>query len=954
MACRACARPPFSAFRHHRGQPCALLPQVYSVAQIKTHACFQDSNFLLRNQMNSIPLFRQTVGFLHNWGVANIAFCRISTLESYQQKRQWRYVDRRRWGKLWCCTSQSLGGGDDSGGTPFSGGGGSGDGSGSPRGAPVKTGFSERPDEVQVIVLDVGGMSCGGCAASVKNILESQPEVATASVNLATETAIIWPVPEVQTEKDWQKILGEKLAYHLTSCGFRSCLRDAKSPISNTHLQKKMEQRVTLLKETDRRLVMSWALGAVCLLGHASHLLGKMCPAWLHIFHSTGFQMALSLIALFGPGQKIIIDGWKSLQRRAPNMNTLVGLGAVSSFVVSSVAAAIPSLGWKAFFEEPVMLLAFVLLGRSLEERARLKASSDMTSLLDSLPEKAHLVIDSSSDNDFRTVEIPCGSLSAGDTVIVLPGEHIPADGIVRGGKSTIDESSLTGEPLPVLKQSGDQVIAGAMNFNGTLTIEVRRPGGETVMSDIVQMVEEAQNRHAPIQRLSDKVAGHFSYGVMAFSVATFAFWSLFGAKILPSLASQGSVIQLALQLSCNVLVIACPCALGLATPTAVLVGTSLGAKQGLLIRGGDILEQFSAVDTFVFDKTGTLTVGKPMVTKVVANRDAKLRDSQHQFLLEDEILSLAAAVECNSLHPIAKAVVEAARAAGCKRLMVNDGTFQQEPGYGATAIVGERRISVGTVDWLQRHGVNHESWKFSRRTNETVIYVGVDDYLAGTILMVDNVRTDAAQMVQYLTRMGIISHLLSGDKQTTADSVAKAVGIETNNVHASMKPGEKGEFIAKLQEEKKVVAMVGDGINDAAALAQSDVGIAMGGGVGAAREVASIVLMGDKLTQICDALGLSKLTMKKIKQNLWWAFMYNIIGIPIAAGVLLPLNGTMLTPSLAGAMMGISSLGVMANSLMLHSEFKSKAYVSSGATLTTNLNDHLDVKKGSLSRQNG
>lgn len=844
-------------------------------------------------------------------------------------------------------------GDNGSGRIPGDGSGGGGDGSESRGEGTCQSVVTEpQPEDAastapSVIVLDVGGMSCGSCATSVKRILEGQPRVASASVNLATQTAVVWVVPEVRVMKNWEKDLGENLANHLTSCGFTSCVRDI-SQKGNISSQRKREERMTLLKESDRRLAISWALGAVCVFGHASHFLGNMAPPWIHMFHSTGFHMALSLIALFGPGRRLLIDGWKSLCRRAPNMNTLVGLGAVSSFTVSTIAALMPSLGWTAFFEEPVMLLAFVLLGRNLEERAKLKATSDMTALLNFLPSKARLLLGSSIEGEPPTVEIPCSSLSMGDSVVVLPGEHIPADGIVNGGRSTVDESSLTGEPLPVLKQPGDEVCAGTVNLNGTLMVEVRRPGGDTVMGGIVQMVEDAQNRQAPVQRLADKIAGRFSYGVMALSAATFAFWSMFGSKLFPSIIPQGGAILLALQLSCNVLVISCPCALGLATPTAVLVGTSLGAMRGLLIRGGDILEKFSMVDTVIFDKTGTLTIGKPVVTKVVAVgsqerddaasiSDSNLTTSNLPHWSESEILTLAAGVESNTLHPIAKAVVQAARSANCRNVMVKDGTFEQEPGYGATAVVEEKRVSVGTLEWLGRQGVKIESPPDIRGLDETLVYVGVDDSLAGAIYVADKVREDAAGTVKSLAEMGISTHVLSGDKHTAAEYVAALVGIETDKVLAGVKPKEKAKFIFKLQEEKKIVAMVGDGINDAAALAQSDVGIAMGGGVGAATEVASIVLMGDKLTQILDALELSKMTMRKIKQNLLWAFMYNIVGIPVAAGVLLPVTGTLLTPSLAGAMMGISSLGVMANSLALHLEFDSKRKHAGSSTFNSN-----------------
>ncbi|XP_043813904.1 copper-transporting ATPase PAA1, chloroplastic isoform X3 [Manihot esculenta] len=738
---------------------------------------------------------------------------------------------------LYCVSNTSSsfttsGGGNDSGG-PFggSGGGGGGDRSdGSDAKSNLTAGGTEDVSALSpdVIILDVGGMTCGGCAASVKRILESQPQVSSASVNLTTETAIVWPLSEAKVVPNWKKQLGEELAKQLTSCGFKSNLRDAGRGIFFSVFEKKMEEKRDRLRESGRELAVSWALCAVCLFGHLSHIFA-LKASWIHMFHSTGFHLSLSLFTLLGPGRQLILDGVKSLLKGAPNMNTLVGLGALSSFAVSSLAALIPKLGWKAFFEEPIMLIAFVLLGRNLEQRAKIKATSDMTGLLSILPSKARLLIHDDAKDRGSIVEVPCTSLSVGDQIFVLPGDRVPADGIVRAGRSTIDESSFTGEPLPVTKLPGSQVAAGSINLNGTLTVEVQRPGGETAIGDIVRLVEEAQSREAPVQRLADKVSGHFTYGVMALSAATFMFWNLFGTHVLPAAFHHGNPVSLALQLSCSVLVIACPCALGLATPTAVLVGTSLGATRGLLLRGGSVLEKFSMAKTIVFDKTGTLTIGRPVVTKVVTPGGVKITDIQENVnltLSEVEVLKLAAGVESNTIHPVGKAIVEAAQAAGCQ-----------------------------------------------------------------------NVK-----------------------------------------VIARVKPDEKKKFITQLQKDQNLVAMVGDGINDAAALASSHIGVAMGGGVGAASEVSSIVLTGNRLSQLLDALELSRLTMKTVKQNLWWAFAYNIIGIPIAAGMLLPVTGTMLTPSIAGALMGLSSIGVMSNSLLLRLKFSSKQKQAYGAPTGTKI----------------
>ncbi|GER30059.1 copper-transporting atpase paa1 [Striga asiatica] len=930
-------------------------------------------------------------------------------------------------------------GGIDGGG---SGGGGDGAGEGGDaRPSAVAPGSADASAQSSgVIILDVGGMTCGGCAASVKRILESQfilyeqPQVSSASVNLTTETAIVWPVSEARVVPNWRKDIGEALAKHLTSCGFTSNLRalqycilehlyvpslKMREPqmgifscrmqwilVTTLHessffsdlrrvnfyetFEKKINEKRALLRESGRGLVVSWALCAVCIVGHLSHFFGAKA-AWIHALHSTGFHMSLSLFTLLGPGRQLIMDGLKSLLRGSPNMNTLVGLGALSSFAVSSLAAFIPKLGWRTFFEEPVMLIAFVLLGKNLEQRAKIRATSDMTGLLSILPSKARLLINGNAEDSSSSVEVPSHSLSVGDQIIVLPGDRIPADGVVRAGRSSVDESSFTGEPLPVTKLPGADVAAGSINLNGKITIEVRRPGGETAIGDIVRLVEEAQTREAPVQRLADKVAGHFTYGVMALSAATFMFWNLYGSHILPAALYQGSSMSLALQLSCSVLVVACPCALGLATPTAVLVGTSLGAKRGLLLRGGSILEKFSAVNTIVFDKTGTLTMGKPTVTKVVIQghqedtnselstelrcliiqtatdflerlldlassgdnssrilaaaqcrtsgrvgfspRDVVLCEKKREKVetaieavpiagertctkdipdsksthkwSEVEVLKLAAGVESSTIHPIGKAIVEAAKTLKCPNVKAVEGTFTEEPGSGAVATIDEKKVAVGTLDWVQRHGVVGGSpfQEIEEFKNQSVVYVGVDGILAGVIYVEDQIREDAPQVIESLTRQGISTYLLSGDKRSAAEYVASAVGIPKERVLYGVKPDEKKKFISRLQEGQNIVAMVGDGINDAAALASSHVGVAIGGG-------------------LLDALELSRVTMKTVKQNLWWAFAYNIIGIPVAAGTLLPVTGTMLSPSIAGALMGLSSIGVMTNSLLLRLKF--------------------------------
>ncbi|KAG2440429.1 hypothetical protein HYH02_010314 [Chlamydomonas schloesseri] len=939
-------------------------------------------------------------------------------------------------------------GGGNGGGGGGGGGGGDGHSSMSHGGSPTVLGdIAEASSDLieEVVLLDVGGMKCGGCVGHVKKILEEQPGVTSASVNLATETALVRVLVPRGSKSGGGgaaaggalAALGEKLAQALTDAGFTSKRRDPDTSSSSlaAALAAKRAAKVERLRAATVDLAVAWGLAAVCGLGHLAHAWAG-APAWMHALHSVPLNAALSAAALLGPGREIMAQGLKALAAGRPDMNTLVGLGAGASFGVSCVAAALPALGWKTFFEEPAMLLGFVLIGRALEERAKLQASADMAALQELVPTKARLLLGGGKHS-----EVPAEAVGAGDLLVVLPGDRVPVDGTVVGGRSAVDESALTGEPLPLTKTEGDKVTAGTVNCDGAITVRAEHSGQQTVIADIVRMVEAAQARTAPIQRLADTVAGKFAYGVMGLSAATFAFWATVGTRLFPQVlagaaAGPAGTLLLSLQMACNVLVTACPCALGLATPTAVLVGTGAGARRGLLIRGGDILEATSHVDTVVFDKTGTLTVGKPQVTHVHSLMPA----DADTHLGADALLQLAAAVERRTTHPVALALVRAAdrlhpetssssAASGAAAaaaasssaaerdggatastsqpgsgsgsgsgsenghghghghgqqldLSVVDGSFIQEPGSGVAAVVGGRRVAVGTLDWLQRQGadvaaaegalaaygadgaafakagaaaVGEDDLDFSEPgasststaaaaaavaaavasgsssssgvqglgNSHSRVYVSVDGALAGVIDVADAVRQDARETVDRLHKQGIRTVMLSGDKPAAAAEVAAAVGIAGGDVFADVKPAGKKAVVEALKAEGRTVAMVGDGINDTAALAAADVGVAMGGGVDAASEVAAVVLMGDQLSQVADAVHLAKRTLAKINQNLVWAFGYNVVAIPLAAGALLPSAGVCLTPSISGALMGLSSLAVVSNSLLLQWEVR-------------------------------
>ena len=796
-----------------------------------------------------------------------------------------------------------------------------------------------------VILLDVTGMRCAGCVSRVKSLLEAQEPVIRASVNLATETAMVkvslFTAPttfdidlEAQNNNNNHlEVLGVFLAQMLTDNGYAATLRqsNASGNAAAKVAGAKRAERLQRIRDATRRLAMAWALASACILHHVTHVFGFTLPSWAGWLAATPTHATISALAILGPGREIVKEGFSALLRNAPDMNSLVALGATTAFGISAIAAAVPRLGWRSFFEEPAMLLGVVLIGRALEERAKLQAGADMAALQSILPPKARLVLNSGSINENSGwKEVPSEALAHGDIIVVLPGDKLPVDGVVVSGRSSIDESALSGEPLPVAKGPGDKVAAGTLNYDGLLEVLTTAAGGDTAVADVVKLVEEAQSRAPPVQRIADEVAGRFTYGVMGVAAATFAFWSTIGPRLFPSVLAGASgpaaSLSLALQLACSVLVVACPCALGLAGPTAVLVGTSVGARHGLLIRGGDILEAASQVDTVVFDKTGTLTRGKPVIVGVQLFSSSTLEAVP---TTEDELLQFAAAVESASTHPIAKAIVSATKES---TKILDADTFQQEPGYGVTACVDRKKVRVGTLDYVTQPSFSTTPapapGSSTTTTTTTIttpkdptsiqVFVSIDGIPKGCIEVSDEPRSDAAAVVSELRRLGLRVVMLSGDKWSTAQAVGAQVGIPIQDVYAEVKPAGKAELVSALQLEGRKVAMVGDGVNDAAALAAAHVGVAMGGGVEAASEVADIVLLGDRLPQVVDALSLSRATLNKIKQNLCWAFAYNLIGIPLAAGAALPWAGIALTPSLSGAMMGVSSLAVMANSLTL------------------------------------
>ena len=605
---------------------------------------------------------------------------------------------------------------------------------------------------------------------------------------------------------------------------------------------------------------------------------------------------ALTLPVMGWAGRHFYSRAWAAFRHRTADMNTLIAVGTGAAFGYSLFVTVAGS--WLAargiqphvYYEPVIWIITLVLLGNLLEARARSRTAAAIRRLIELRPLTARVV------RDGGEVEIPLARLRPGDEVLVLPGEKIPADGAVVDGTSHVDESMLTGEPTPVRKAAGDRVIGATINGNGALRFRVEQVGGDTVLSRIIRLVQQAQGSKAPIQRLADRIAAVFVPVVMGIAAVTFIVWLVVG----PEPAYLHALVS-----AVTVLIIACPCAMGLAVPTAVMVATGRGAELGILIKGGEALERSSRLDTVVFDKTGTVTEGKPTVQRIAGEDEA-------------EALRLAASLERHSEHPLGEAIVAAGAARGL--VLTEPRQFESLTGRGVIGIVEGRRVAVGNAALLAGLGISPgrfapQAEAFAAEAHTTV-FIAVDGDVVAVIALADAVRPAAREAVQALRRMGLESVMLTGDDARTAEAVARAVGID--RVAAGLLPEGKLEEVRRLQSEGRTVAMVGDGINDAPALAQADVGIAMGTGTDVAIEAGDITLMRGDPLGVPGAVALARRTMRVMRQNLFWAFVYNMVGIPIAAGALYPAFGLRLTPAFAAAAMAVSSVSVVMNSLRL------------------------------------
>ena len=756
--------------------------------------------------------------------------------------------------------------------------------------------------------LIIGGMTCSACVSHIENALRDVPGVAEANVNLGVERASVEFVPGMVELSDLQAAV-EGAGYRVE--GFND----------SGDQERELERlsKVKEIRDLRNRLLFAGTGAILLLLGTfdvfpwVSNLMGRSYYPFL--------LWALATPVQFWAGSTFYTSGLGALRHRTSNMHTLIALGTTVAYGYSAAVVLLDAFSpevladngieAKVYFDTAAIIVALILLGRFLEAGARGRTSEAIRRLIGLRPTSARVV------RDGNEIDIPVDQVVIGDTVLVRPGEKIPVDGLVTDGYSAVDESMLTGESMPVEKVPGEQVFGATINSNGALYFEATQVGGETVLAQIISLVEEAQGSKAPIQRLADQVASYFVPAVIIASLAAFAFWMLLGPA--PVLTFSTLVLV-------SVLIIACPCALGLATPTAIIVGTGKGAEHGVLIKQAESLEIAHKVDTVVLDKTGTLTTGKPVVTDLIASDGSRSS--------EQDLLFLAASAERGSEHPLGEAIVMEAQARGLRLESVT--AFEAIPGRGISAQVNGRAVRFGNLALMEDSGVPvnglAEQASALAAQGKTPMFLATDGQAVGLIAVADTVKPEAFEGLARLRRMGLEVVMLTGDNVWTAHAIAGQLGVEL--VEAEVLPQDKAAVIQRLQAEGRVVAMVGDGINDAPALVQADVGLAMGSGTDVAMESADITLVRSDVNGVATALDLSRQTIRTIKQNLFWAFFYNVMLIPVAAGVLYPVfqgvggvpgglefffgEQGFLNPALAALAMAFSSGAVVTNSLRL------------------------------------
>ena len=734
----------------------------------------------------------------------------------------------------------------------------------------------------------IEGMSCASCAMTIENAVSKIPGVDKASVNLATE---------IMTVEANDSVTPEDIAKVVDGVGYSARPR-GKSV--EEELEEKNEKKEAHLREMKRNLTISAIFTVPLLFIAMADMVGIPMPAFLSPMQSPVsyalIQLALSLPIVW-IGRRFFVDGFKALSKGHPNMDSLVALGTSAAFLYSlygtyHVLEGHAHFAMNLYYESAGVILTLITLGKYFEDVSKGKTSMAIQTLVGLAPKMATVL------RDGQEVEVPVEEVQVGDFIRVKPGEKVPVDGVVIEGNSTVDESMLTGESIPVSKSVGDEVIGASLNKTGSFILKATKIGKDTALSQIIQLVEQAQGSKAPIAKLADKVSGVFVPIVIVLALVSGLAWYFLG---------QESWV-FALTITISVLVIACPCALGLATPTAIMVGTGKGAENGILLKSGEALEEANHVNMVVFDKTGTITNGTPVVTDVVT---ADSTDA-------DALIRLAASLEVASEHPLGEAIVAKAKEQGAAFDEVTN--FEAIPGFGIKGHVGETLVFLGNEKWMRENGLanvemNEKANRFAEQ-GKTPLYIGYNDAVQGLIVVADTVKESSARAIQTLHEMGIQVAMMTGDHERTAQAIAAEVGID--RVFSEVLPQDKANYVSKLQEEGYIVAMVGDGINDAPALAQAQVGIAIGTGTDVAIESADAVLMKSDLMDVPAMLKLSRATIRNIKENLFWAFAYNVIGIPFAMGVLHLFGGPLLNPMIAGAAMSFSSVSVVLNALRL------------------------------------
>ncbi len=753
------------------------------------------------------------------------------------------------------------------------------------------------------VTLTVRGMTCASCVGHVEKALRGLEGVSAVAVNLASGTARVEYFPGTVTIGDMKRAVRE--------VGYEAEERED----GQTALDREREAREKEIGRQRRNMLIAWPLAIVIMIGTF-----REYPFLSFVPEILGDKLVLGLLTtpiVFGPGRQFFVNAFRGLIHGVTDMNLLYATGIGAAYFIAVVNTIWPDAGFggprATFFESAALLVAFIVLGRFLEALTRGRTSEAIRKLMGLQAKTARVI------RDGQEVEIPADEVEVGEIVVIRPGDRIPVDGVVQEGYSAVDESMITGESIPVEKKAGDEVIGGTINKTGAFRFQTTKVGKDTALAQIIKLVEDAQGSKAPIQRLADWVAGHFILGVHLLALVVFFAWFFFGYErfftpastflLTPGTLGELGVFGFSLLLSVTVLIISCPCAVGLATPAAMMAGTGKAAEYGILFKGADAVESAAKLNAIVFDKTGTLTRGEPSVTDVIVNGQ----------ISDKETLRLGAIAEKNSEHPLGEAIVRGATEAGLD--LAEPEEFQAIPGHGVQVryraqeillgnrkLMGERRIALGGL--LQIAEDLEEAGK-------TVMFVAVDGSAAGLIAVADTLKENSQEAVRRLQRLGLEVLMITGDNRRTAEAIARQVGID--RVLAEVLPQDKAEEVRKLQAEGKLVAMVGDGINDAPALAQANVGIAIGSGTDVAKETGHVILMKEDLRDVVTAIEVAKATMRKVKENLFWAFIYNTLGIPIAAGLLYPLFAWVVSPELASALMAISSLTVTLNTQLMH-----------------------------------